>query len=310
MKLKFSLLTVAGALLAGLALVIGCSQVPFAPERSVALSVTLNPKDNVKAALLGVVQNEIYYRVDGTGEGNPHSVAGPFSMPVSDGAVSFTVRVPQGTGPQLLSLQLNDASTHQPLAIGATTFDFGVGLEGGLVVDMGSVTRTCYYVNTDNPPSGSSNLYNKGYNFYFEGDLVNPTAPTNPSDIVVAQCAACSIPSAFYFQGFPAGVPAAPATNIAYLGKGDLVDFDSVPPASAFFNSSMTAKGGPATLEAGDVYCIQLLSPTGAHAWVQVTDSGSPNVYGPAFIYRVNSTQPYYGYERTAADNLNLCVSY
>ena len=61
-------------LVMGLALVIGCSQQPMAPHEAVALSVTMNPQDNVQAALLGSAENEIYWRVSGTGEPSQHFV--------------------------------------------------------------------------------------------------------------------------------------------------------------------------------------------------------------------------------------------
>jgi hypothetical protein len=308
MKLKQILLAAGGTLLLGLAVLAGCSKEPMAPARAVALSVTMNPKDNVQAALLGSAENEIYWRVDGKGEPGQHFTYGPFSMPVSAGSVSFTVNVPQGNGPQVLSLQLNNASTHQPLAVGATSFDFGTGLEGGLVVDMGSVTRTCYYVNTDNPPSGSANLYGKGYSFLFQTDAVNAAV----TDLAVAECAACTPANAFYFLGplGPAAGPPVTISNIAYLGNGDLVDFDSVPPATSFYPTSLAAKPGGAPFQVGDIYCIQLQTSGGGYAWVQITDVGNPNSWGPAFIYRINTTYPYYAYQQTSADLDNTCTSY
>ncbi len=308
MKLKHWLLTVGLVLLGGIALMAGCSSEPMAPQRAVALGITLNPRDNVRAALLGSAENEILYRVDGAGEPAEHSTYGPFSMPVSSGAVSFTVNVPPGNGPQVLSLQLNNATSHQPLAVGAASFDFGAGLEGGLVVDMGSVTRTCYYVNTDNPPSGSANLYGKGYNFLFQTDAVNAAVV----DLTVAQCATCTPANAFYFLGPVNSSLPTPVTisDIAYLGNGNLVDFDSVPPAASFYPTSLAAKPGGAPFQAGDIYCIQLQTAGGGHAWVQITDIGNTNSWGPAFIYRVNTTYPYYAYQQTTADLSNACTSY
>ena len=306
MKLKFTFLP----LLAVLTLAVSCSNEPTAPARFVALSVTLNRLDQVQASLLGASQNEIYYRVDGQGSAQSHFTAGPFSMPVSSGSITFTAQVPRGgAGPQVLTLQLNDASDHAPLAVGATGFDFGVSLAAGLSVDMGSVTRTCYFVNTANTPN-----YASGYSFAFETDAVNPPAGA-VTDLVVSVCAACA-PGNFYFQGPVNTSLPTPVTigDIAYLGNGDLVDFDSVPPASAFLTTSLAAKGGNATLAAGDIYCIQLQNPPGAHAWVQVTNPGNfvstGGGYGPAFVYRVNSTLPYYAYEQTTADIQGSCTSY
>ena len=290
-----------------LGVMVGCSQQPMAPSRAVALSVTMAPHDNVKASLLGVVQNEIYYRVDGAGEGNPHSVYGPFSMPVSDGSVSFTVRVPQGQGTQLLSLQLNDASTHQPLAIGATTFNFGAGLEGGLVVDMGSVTRTCYYT-YENLSPGVTNLYYNGSSYAFVNDLLQPGFPVGaPFDISLAPLGA----GGFYMQTYTGSTL---VNTIAYLGNGDFVDFDRVPPASQFYQYSYQGKAaagaGVTLLQADDIYCVRAdntYKKAGVYAWVQITDPGTVGSTGPSFRFRLNSTLPYFAYEQTAPDLANSC---
>ncbi|HET9870640.1 MAG TPA: hypothetical protein VFR02_09115, partial [bacterium] len=98
---------------------------------------------------------------------------------------------------------------------------------------------------------------------------------------------------------------------VAYLGNGDLLDFDRVPPDQDFFPTSLQAKSGPvSTLEAGDVYCLKLFTMAG-HAWIRVTDPGveastAPG-YGPSFAFRVNQSLPYYAYDRTAADLAGTC---
>jgi hypothetical protein len=302
----------AGVVLLVLAVSAGCNQVPMAPSRSVALNVTLSRLDSVRASLLGTTQNEILYRLDGAGDLPGHGVYGPFSAPVSAGAASFSLKVPSRSGPQVLSLQLNDASTHQPLAVGATQFDFGTGLAGGLVVDMGSVTRNCYYTDESRSP-GVNNLYNKSSTYNFAADaLVGTISLGTGSDIAFSTT---GVPVQFFFEEAANG-PGPVAKSIAYLGKGDLVDFDMIPDPSLFFPFSYQSKaaaGAPVTtLEAGDIYCVNLVSipPVNgvfSHAWVQITDPGVPNTYGPNFRFRVNSTLPYYGYEQTPADLGNTC---
>jgi hypothetical protein len=316
LNLKGSFGVIAGLLALGLAFFAGCSQEPMAPQRSVALSVTMDKLESIHAALLGATQNEILYRVDGKGEAAQHFVYGPFSTPLSSGTVTFTVKVPPGSGSQVLSLQLNDASTHQPLAVGAAGFDFGAGLEGGVVVDMGSVTRTCYFTNMANTANPQYPSFSTGFTVSFESDAVATPGPV--VDMSVTTCATCPVTNSYYFQGPLASGSGPPVTvsNIAYLGNGDLVDFDYVPPASSFFTTSLAAKGGAAaTLQAGDIYCVQLQSPVGGHAWVQVTNPGAlptaPIIYGPGFRFRLNSTLPYYAYEQSTADQSGKgCTSY
>ena len=107
--------------------------------------------------------------------------------------------------------------------------------------------------------------------------------------------------------------PNATKKAIAYLGKGQLVDFDGVPSDSDFFpfsTQAKNAKGAPvSTLETDDVYCVKLGTMPG-HAWVQIIDPGHMTVTGPSFRFRVNKTLPYYSYDETAADSGASCNTF
>jgi hypothetical protein len=102
-----------------------------------------------------------------------------------------------------------------------------------------------------------------------------------------------------------------PFSNVAYMGKTDLVNCAYVPDLNAFTSCSDSAKNyfytgekpekkltttkaeGPYIgLEAGDAYC--LTDYYGGHYWLQVVDRGEGCL---SFIWRYNTTQPYYGYQ-------------
>jgi sugar lactone lactonase YvrE len=113
--------------------------------------------------------------------------------------------------------------------------------------------------------------------------------------------------------------------DIAYLGNGNLVNYDKVPPDSSFYVDSNDAKesaiGGSVTitgllaktkrastrakftassaysLQTGDIFCLKLTSVPNAHAWIQITDPGLAGTKGPSFVYRINRTEPYYAYD-------------
>jgi hypothetical protein len=299
MNPKSTATKLAGAFCLALAVAAGCNKIPMAPARSVALSVTLSRLDSVRASLLGTAQNEILFHLNGTGDPAGHGIYGPFSAPASTGSVSFTVQVPYSPGPQVLSLQLNDANSHQPLALGATAFDFGTGLaSGGLMVEMGSVTRNCYFTDESRNP-GANNPYNAGSAYTFNTDTLVPGTTLGGPDI------AFDCPLGPYLM--EEAVNAVPtADSIAYMGNGDMVDYDGVPPGSGFFpysTQSKAALGAPvSTLQAGDVYCVKAGSLKGGYAWVQITDPGLMYSTGPSFRFRVNTTFQYYAYQQTAAD--------
>lgn len=292
----------------------GCgSNRPASPYQSVALSVSIPTSNEVRSSLLGVASNELLYRVDGPGHiALAHGTVGPFSTSASSGSIDFSATVP-ALDSLVLSVQLNDASTHQPLAIGAAGLNMVSAPVTDVVVEMGSVTRNCYTLDVP----GIGNYQSQDF-FTFETDNLIGNSFGQMSDFQfnygIGSTTPLTISGGSVTIGSSLSFP-----NIAYLGNGNLVDFDYVPAASAFVTDSGTAKGAP--IATGDVFCIGLLSPvtqigvtvalTGAHAWFQVTALATPGVgipgTGPSFRYRVNSTVPYYGYERTAPDTANSC---
>ncbi|HUO57462.1 MAG TPA: hypothetical protein VMV05_04725, partial [bacterium] len=230
MKSRFSSPRVWALPLIGLGLAAGCGVTPMAPGRGVSLAVTLQRLNSISPALLGASQNEIYFHLDGAGAPSGHWAYGPFSAPVSTGSVTITIRIPAGSNASVLSLQLNNASTHQPLALGATQFNYG----SGVVVDMGSVTRNCYYTDASNPLLNSG----KGSVYIFSSDTLVAGSPTLGSSDIAFNFGS---PNQFFME--EAANAAGPVANsIAYMGQGDMVDHDGVPPASAFYPYSYQSK--------------------------------------------------------------------
>jgi len=293
----------------------GCQTTqPIAPNKNVAMSVFIPETGEVKASLLNVASNELLYRVDGPG---PNAVikgaAGPFSTAASSGSLDFSVNIPAEDS-LLLSVQLNDASTHQPLAIGATMLNLLSAPTTDVVVEMGSVTRNCYFVNEKLGGYG-----NTGSSYAFQTDnLFNQV--TAGYDISISLI----IPSASYLIVDAQGTSLWPVRwSIAYLGNGNFVDHDVRPLDNYFFPNSGTAKqyaisngSAPAAattqIQTGDIYCVLTSASLNyATAWVQFTDPGNYTTlvggYGPSFRYRVNGTSPYYGYQSTGAAVSNTC---
>jgi hypothetical protein len=280
----------------------GCqNSQPVTPFKNVALSVSVPPTNEVKASLLGVASNELLYRVDGLGHiPIVTGTAGPFSTAASSGSIDFTVNVPAKDS-LVLSVQLNDASSNQPLAVGAVGLNMVSAPVTDVVIEMGSVTRTCYTLNF--PTVGD--IYNPDV-FIFSSDNLLGNDPGGLGDLQI-NYAPFSPTTPLTISGPVTGV-GLPITmaNVAYLGNGNFVDYDYVPPGSAFQTNSGLAKGAPISVD--DIFCIDLLSiPVsvgGGHAWMQVTNTGTgaPSAVGAQFRYRVNSTAPYFGYEQTNAD--------
>lgn len=289
---------------------------PLGPIKNVAMSVHVPQTAELKASLLGTTLNELFYRVDGPGLGASYTgTVGPFSTASNFGSVDFLLNIPSNA--TVLSLQLNDASTHQPLAIGAVSLSSLSSPVSDIVVEMGSVTRNCYFVNEKTGVyGGTASTY--GFNGDFLTNVATKSAGTY--DIGVSFDAAVTLYQIVDAQGtsqWPV------RWSIAYLGNGNLVDHDVVPPnAGYFFPTSGAAKqyavsvgsapAAPTTdVQAGDIYYILLGSIANGQAWIQVTDPGlyipTGGGYGPSFRFRVNSTSPYYAYQQTTADVASSC---
>jgi hypothetical protein len=94
-------------------------------------------------------------------------------------------------------------------------------------------------------------------------------------------------------------------STVAYMGNGNFVNYLTVPSSSRFSNSSSTSKaavlgGNAQPVTTGDVYCVKIL--TGGYAWLQITSAGVPGVSGPGFVFRLNTTLNYCGYEQSKVD--------
>jgi hypothetical protein len=284
----------------------GCSKSPVAPARAMALNLSIPITPELKNSLLGTTTNSLHYRVDGSGGVSLiESTTGPFSAPVSYGSVDFTLDIPPGG--KVLSLELDSyrvlrgLALESPLALGAVGLDFINGGTGNVTVEMGSITRTCY--NLDELTNG---LGGTGAVYGFATDtLFNQLAMGPQYDIAILQTGTG--------YSFADGQNVTPTLkSIAYLGNGDLLDYDRVPPDSSFFTTSTQAKGGAVSIvESGDIYCFKLSTMPG-FAWAEITDAGlfvagAPGSYGPSFEFRTNQTKPYYAYDETAADSGNTC---
>jgi hypothetical protein len=298
----------------------GCqNQQPVGPSKTVSLGITLPVTHEIQASLLGSASNDILWRVDGAGMTTMKGTYGPFSTPASSGSVVFYVDVPIGPA-RLLSLQLNDVPTGTPLALGAAQFDVtsqAIASGQPVVVEMGSVTRNCYFVNQDQLTTGL--LGDSGSTYGFATDTLVNLLASGGYDVGMESA---GVGTEFEFVDAQNSSMVA-VSSIAYLGNGNLVDFDVSPPRpNSFFPTSPAAKqyaisvgAAPAAattnIQAGDVYFLDLWTIPGAHAWIQVTDPGDyvpPTAgggYGPSFRFRVNSTLPYYAYDPTP--NLTAC---
>jgi hypothetical protein len=303
-EVQIACLWVLGSLL----IVAGCSKSPVSPARAVAVNLSISNFGDVHANLLGAPNNEIYYHVQGSGPSDSYGIYGPFSAPASTGSIDFTVNLPGGSAPKILNLQLNNAATHEPLAVGAVEIDPSAGPVGNLVVELGSVTRNCYFVDESRIPvtGGPSSPYSDGSAYGFQNDDLFGQNTAGPTWDIGFDCPLGS----FYMLEAQDNYPNAQLKAIAYLGNGQLVDFNGVPPDAEFFpysTQAKQAKGAPvSTLQTNDVYCVKLGTMPG-HAWVQITDPGVMYTTGPSFRFRVNGTLPYSAYGQTNADTGSNC---
>lgn len=280
-----------GAVLCAVILVIGCQDgKPLGPYRVTSLSVSIPPTGELRSSLFNSGSNELLYRLDGTGTTPVTGILGPFSTSGASGSIDFNLDIPGGDK-RILSLQINDAGTHLPLAVGAASIDFTSNTPvTNILVEMGSVTRTCYY-------TGYGISFQYGYNF-----ATDSMGATNTGDMASYTAAGAGGPATLYNTNF-----VTPQNTIAYMGNGNLVDFDKVPPATDFYSISTSAKtSGP--IQIGDIFCIKLTTIPGGYAWIQVTDPGNGTMYrATSFRFRLNSTKSYFAYERTQADMNSTC---
>ncbi len=276
---------------------------PLVPVRGLSLSFSIPISNDVKDSLLGVASNEVLYQVTGPDMAAVTGVAGPFTTSSQSGEVDFSLSIPQGAA-RLMTFQLSNASNNQPLALGAVQSDINAGGVSDIWVTMGSVIRNCYSVDTSSYGVSTAGVTATTTYFSFWSDALS-TSLTSSSDISVT-----------FSGGF--SFTAQNGDGIAYLGNGPMVNFDTVPATVAFVSSSIAAKQAagvsPTYLQAGDVYCVSLVAGgVGGHAWVQVVNPNQPfglfppGPTGPKFLFRVNTTLPYYAYDPTQADVNTNC---
>jgi|GEM_PF-909636 len=282
-------------MLSGLFALVSCgnkSPVPVEPSGSVALSVSMQPSGGAKTALLGAVSNEVYYNITGPAMSPVTGVYGPVTTAGSTGTISFSLAVPQGSA-RLMAFQINDGVTHQPLALGAVQADISSQPSSQIVVEMGSLVRNCYNLNTSSFVDGSYfNIGNENL-----ADAATVISTTN-YDLQFSEVQGI-------FQ-----MNALNGDTVAYMGNGNLVNF-AMAPANGTLTASGAAKqaaGAAVTqLQAGDVFCVYIPNPN-AHIWIQISNVGSTTV-GPSFQFRGNTTLPYYAYQQTPGDLAGPCAT-
>src|ERR1700722_122098 len=263
---------------------------PISPTRVISLSVTASNINSVRAKLLGASQNVMLYRIDGTSGAPVTGSVGPFSTSGRSRSYTFTIPNFISNGNSLLSLQLNDASTGQALAIGAARVVSTSGVPI-VTVELGSIGRPCYDI------SGAGVSF--GYAFGFSSDNIVDSNSANGAGLDIAfDSTVISDSNVFRVKDASTGT----SPDIAFLGNGNLVDFDVVPADSAF-----QSIGG--VLHTGDVFFVKLSTIPNAHAWIQITNPGSWGNAGPSpsFVYRVSTSKSYYAYETTVFDQLGGC---
>jgi hypothetical protein len=290
---------------------------PLAPAQNVNLGISLAPSKDLQASLLGTTSNTLLWNYQINGEAGVHGQAGPFSSSIGAGNVNFSVNLPAG-GKKIFSIQLNDANTGEDLAVGAALIDLtSPTVNMSVTIALGSVVRACYTLSN----AGLDTDYDLVDHF-----VVNPYYAPIPADTEVVYG-----DTNYWLMDVNYN------PTIAYLGNGNLVDYDYVPSDDVFnylsgeskyevlnpssakptpvptYTPPSARKGAKSStgqnldLATGDVYCIKLTNLPGAYAWVQITDPGNlNNSIGPSFCFRI-STDPFYSYYQTNADLNQNC---
>ena len=304
MKLKEFKIVLA-VILAPLFVLWGCkTSKPLSPVKIVNLGVSVSAK-NIRASLLNSTADVFYYNISGPLASPVTGMVGPISSTTGSGTDTFTITgVPTGPG-EILSIQMDD-TTGDVLGIGAASL---ADVQGGISVDLGSVVRSCYEINL-----GSACYYgvpDREFNFneyqFGSYEYTSGSGTSSDPDTFDIGMLALSDPDCTGAYDLVDGWTGSNA-SIAYLGNGQLVNFDYVPADSAFFSDAIAAKSfaeaTDTTVDYQDVYCIKLQGGTSAgHAWMQITSS-TPYVYDfPTFIFRLrNDSTPYYLYDTTLND--------
>jgi len=283
-KLKSVSVSLAVALIP-VAIFWGCNKgsQPLSPANGSSLIIKL--ASNPSAQIVGAAQNLILYNISGAGASLTGSY-GPVSASALAGQISIAVDIPNGVSNyNLLSVEIVDNSTQQALAIGASA------LPGTGSVTLGPLDKSFYQV---------SNL-SAGDAFGFENYTITFVGVNTPTTIPGLDVVCNGVGG----TGYALENPSFANSTVAYMGNGNFVNYLTVPPNSRFSNSSSTSKaavlgGNAQPVTVGDVYCVKIL--TGGYAWLQITNAGAPGVSGPGFVFRLNTTQNYCGYEQSKVD--------
>lgn len=224
----------------GLLVVWGCEgQKPLGPAKPISVSVAIPVNDSLKASLLGSTTNEVVYVVGKNGTTLLKGSTGTFASSSVTGSVNFTFQVPSGAD-EILSVQLNDGTTHLPLAVGAMPLGLSEGgTEANVSIELGSVNRNCYYLRN----SVGINDYGVGFDAQFinTNSMIPASSYASNLDVVLGYDTGYGGNYIVDAGASPLGVPDY-SNSIAYLGNGDLIDFDYVPPTTNFYYTSWTAK--------------------------------------------------------------------
>ncbi len=297
--------TILAAALLPLFLLEGCQGNKLvSPVKVVNLGVVISTK-GLSAKLFNTTEDIGYYNVSGPLSAPITGSVGTFGTNFGSGSVSFTLNdIPVGAD-EILSVELDDDATGTPQGIGATSL---ADISAGVTIEMGSLVRSCYAVNPSFyfSCSGIGGVGGEGQGLFgFNSDFIAWNAQTKTYDMewTALQDVNSNCLGTYDLKDGWTGS----AKSLAYLGNGELVNFDTVPPDSNFYANGAAAKlaaGAPATtLATGDVYCVKLQGGTAVgHAWVLFTNAGDA-ADSPSFVYRVqNKDIPYYAYDQTTTD--------
>jgi len=285
-RLKYYL-TATFLMLAPLAVFIGCNKAnaPVGIATASNIKITV-PLTNPNGKVLNVNGDVLYYLA---GTGAP--VTGTAGTVTASSGFSFSFNVVASASAPFnyVAVEIRDSVSHVPVAIGATSFSAAT-----VPVTLGPMNKSVYQVN----PLGAGQVLN------FQSDSIVGMGPTPTPGVASVADVYCKTTS----TGFELDNPSLTTSTIAYMGNGDFLKFLQLPASSAFQVTSTASKAlstTPTDVAPGDVYCVKLLG--GGYAWLQVT---SVTTSGPSFVFRVNTTQTYCGYEPSTADGILIASSF
>jgi hypothetical protein len=295
---------------APLILLWGCkSNQLVSPTHVVTLGVSVSTQ-GIKAKFFNATEDAVYYNITGPQMEPIQGYAGTFDDGSGSGSVSFTLNnIPVGAD-EILSVEIDDASSGYAQGIGATSL---ASVDNGVTVEMGSLVRPCYDINPSTTFSCSAD--NGGGRFNFNDVYVGfDTAEVSTYDMKWVPILDASQNCTDQYDLVNGWTGSGGTTQtIAYLGNSDsnyaqMVNYDTVPPDNQFHAdgglAKQAAQASTTVIQAYDVFCVKLQGGTGkgGHAWVLFTSSGNYNT-APQFQYRLrNDSTPYFSYDVGTTD--------